>query len=131
MATPPDLRHMDRATLTFLTESGALTLGLAACFMVLLATKLGGFGAITGIAAAVTVGGLWIGAGTFRRDGLAFGLRTLLCLLPILAIQITEFGMTHSGPALVVESLCVGMLFATSLSRLSGNSATPSAPGRG
>lgn len=102
-----------------LTPIGALTLGLAACFIVLLATKLIG-AELRSFAAlgAMAVIGLWLSTAGFRRDGMVFAISSTLCLLPVALIECGWIALDNAGLALLVETACVGALFAGSLRRL-------------
>ncbi len=108
-----------QAAKSFLVQSAALAIGLAASFLVLLGTR--GVEIESEIfcnAGALVVIGLWLGTGAFRHDGAALRLRSAMWLVPIVAIQSGWWQIPRTGAALVIETFCIAMLFAATLQSL-------------
>jgi len=104
---------------TLLGHGGALSLGLASSFVVLLMSRQASVAApgLCALAAMVVIG-LWLGTAGFRRDGTAFAVSSTLCLLPVALIECGWVEVPSAGLALIVETGCLGLLFAGSLRRL-------------
>jgi hypothetical protein len=73
---------------------------------------------LLGSAAVLVVIGLWLGTGAFRHDAAVLRLRSAPWLVPIAAIHCGWFAIPHTGAALLVEGVCVAMLFAATLEGL-------------
>ncbi len=107
-----------RAAASFALQAAAVAMGLVASFLVLLSTKGGELESVFCGAGALVVIGLWLGTGAFRRDAAALRVTSALWLVPIAAIQCGWWEIPRTGSALLVEGLCVAMLFAATLSSL-------------
>ncbi len=125
--TPAVLR---RLAIDTAGQWAAMALGLAACFLVLLATKrLGAEVRVFCAFGAMAVILLWLGTGSFRRDGLACAASSTLALLPIAALECGWVEMEGQGSALLVETFSLAILFIGPLQRL-GAEAMAAALGR-
>ncbi len=99
----------------------ALGLGLAACFLVLLATKQFVAEARVFCAlGAIVVIVMWLATGSFRRDGMACAASSTLALLPIAALECNWIAVDDRGMVLLIETFCLAILFVGQLSRLGG-----------
>ena len=98
---------------------GALSAGLTLMFGVLMATKLGHFrNEETCTFAAALILAVWVCSGMLRQDRSVFGWGATFCLLPVVMIECSWVPMPRDGVALVVETVCVALLFAGNLRRL-------------
>ncbi len=97
----------------------ALGFGLAACFLVLLATKQFAAEARVFCAlGAIVVILMWLATGSFRRDGVACAASSTLALLPIAALEAGWISVDDRGLVLLVETFCLAILFSGQLTRL-------------
>jgi hypothetical protein len=119
MPTRPDhaaVRHLAGAVAS---QWGALGFGLAASFLVLLATKqLGAEVRVFCALGAIVVILLWLATGGFRRDGLACAASSTLALLPIAALECGWVTVDDRGTVLMIETFCLAILFVGHMQRL-------------
>lgn len=114
----PSLRQL---LLAGIAQWWALGVGLAACFLVLLATKQFAAEARVFCAlGAIVVIVLWLATGSFRRDGMACAASSTLALLPIAALECNWIAIDDRAMVLLVETFCLAILFVGQLSRLGG-----------
>jgi hypothetical protein len=116
---------------TLLAQGGALTMGLTTSFIVLLVTKQVSVAA-PGLCAlgAMVVIGLWLSTAGFRRDRMVYAVSSTLCLVPVVLIECGWINLPNSGLALIIETVCLGLLFAGSLRRLGAEATGRLARGR-
>lgn len=107
----------------------ALGIGLAACFLVLLATKqLGAEVRVFCALGAIVVITLWLATDTFRRDGVVFAASSTLALLPIAALECGWVEIEGQGSALLIETFCLAVLFVSHVQRLGGEAIAAARP---
>ena len=103
----------------YATEGAALGFGLAACFLVVLATKrLDPDMRMLCALGAIVVIGLWLGTDSLRRDGLACAVSSTLALVPIAALECGWVEIEGRGIALLIETFCLAILFVGHLQRV-------------
>lgn len=103
----------------------ALAFGAISCFLILLATKRFGpevrvFCAL----GAIAVIALWLATGDFRRDGIACAASSTLALTPIAALECGWIAIDDPATALLIETFCLAILFASQVERLGGEAIT-------
>jgi hypothetical protein len=112
---------LHRLVIDFMQQWWALGFGLAACFLVLLATKQFAQEArIFCALGAIVVIVMWLATGGFRRDGMACAVSSTLVLLPIAALECNWIAVDDRGMVLLIESFCLAILFTGQLTRLGG-----------
>ncbi len=122
-STPPTAHprraNLRRLALAYFEQWWALGFGLAACFLVLLATKqLGNEVRVFCALGAIVVIVMWLATGGFRRDGLVCAASSTLALLPIAALECGWMVVEERGLALLIETFCLAILFVGQIERV-------------
>ena len=112
----PRFRQLVLATIS---QWWALAFGLAACFLVLVATKqLGSEIRVFCALGAIVVILMWLATGGFRQDGFACAASSTLALLPIAALECGWIVVEERSFALLVETFCLAILFVGQVERV-------------
>lgn len=119
--SPDRMTALRRLFVDFVQQWWALGFGLAACFLVLLATKQFAAEARVFCAlGAIVVIVMWLATGSFRRDGMACAASSTLVLLPIAALECNWIVVEDRGMVLLIETFCLAILFVGQITRLGG-----------
>lgn len=119
MTQTPPAPILRRLVLAYVEQWWALGFGLAACFLVLLATKqLGQEVRVFCALGAIVVIVMWLATGGFRRDGLVCAASSTLALLPIAALECGWVVVEERGFALLIETFCLAILFVGQVERV-------------
>ena len=117
--SPERSATLRRVSLAYASQWWALGFGLAASFLVLLATKqFGNEVRVFCALGAITVILLWLGTGSFRRDGATCAASSTLALLPIAALECGWVEVDGPGMVLLIESFCLAILFVGQINRI-------------
>ena len=119
MTQTPPAPILRRLVLAYVEQWWALGFGLAACFLVLLATKqLGQEVRVFCALGAIVVIVMWLATGGFRRDGLVCAASSTLALLPIAALECGWVVVEERSFALLIETFCLAILFVGQVERV-------------
>jgi hypothetical protein len=97
----------------------AAALGMAACLLILLATRsLGGELRVFTMMGAAAAIGLWLLTADVRREAFSFAASSTLALLPLAALQAGWIEIEDREMALLAEAFCLAVLFVSALEPL-------------
>src|SRR5271156_3643236 len=99
-----------RLALGLLAECCGLAIAFGTAFLLLLVSHRGGQGPlVAGAIDALALLGLWLGMRRFRPRTSFVASQAAIYLVPVALIVFGWFGLSRSGPALMVECLCIAL----------------------